>query len=247
MNEQLQKTALVIGAGSTIAAALIKSLLASNSCDRIVAVSRGRFAAMDEAEQDKLHYLQSDYSEDSMARIAARLEREGVQINQVFLCNGILHDADVFPEKRLDDIHETSLQKVTHVNAFVPLLWLKHLRPLLKGKRPCVVTAFSARVGSIADNGHGGWYAYRASKAALNMLFKTAAIEIRRLAPNVQFLAFHPGTTDTPLSEPFQKNVPANKLFKPAEVADRLLNLVDKLTGDVPLHFLDWEGKKVEW
>lgn len=247
MSEQAPEVSLVIGAGSTIAAALIKQLLAEESYDRVVAISRSKPFEVNGDQQDTLQVLQSDYSEDSMAKIAARLKREKLQIRRVFLCNGVLHDDEVFPEKRLDDLDEASLHKVMQVNAFVPLLWLKHLRPLLKGKQPCVVTAFSARVGSIADNGHGGWYAYRASKTALNMLFKTAAIEIRRLAPNVQFLAFHPGTTDTPLSEPFQKNVPANKLFRPEEVADRLLNLVDRLSGDAPLHFLDWEGKRVDW
>ncbi|CAN0507506.1 unnamed protein product, partial [Discosporangium mesarthrocarpum] len=121
------------------------------------------------------------------------------------------------------------------------------LKPLLRGKRDRVITVMSARVGSIDDNERGGWYAYRASKAALNMLFKTAAIEYRRTAKQTRFLAFHPGTTDTPLSQPFQKSVPPDKLFSPEFVAERLLGLTDALPGSDLVQFLDWDGEAVAW
>ena len=115
------------------------------------------------------------------------------------------------------------------------------------GKQSCVVTTFSARIGSIEDNRLGGWYSYRASKAALNMLLKTAAIEYQRVAKGVRFLVFHPGTTDTPLSKPFQKFVSKDKLFTPEFVADQLLTIVEQQASESNIQFLDWDGKAIPW
>ena len=105
-------------------------------------------------------------------------------------------------------MHEAAMQHVLHVNTIVPALWLKALAPALKRASASVVAVTSARVGSIGDNRMGGWYSYRASKAALNMVLKSAAIEYRRRAPRVKVMAFHPGTTDSDLSRPFQRGVP---------------------------------------
>lgn len=250
MTQADPSTSLIIGASSAIAQALIKELLDGHKENQVVAISRSK-GVVDNTQlehwQDRLHWMQTDYSEQSIKEIVAKLQDDGRQFDQIFLCNGILHNEQITPEKRLQDLEIEAMQKIMQVNAFTPLLWLKHLQPLLKGKRPCVITAFSARIGSIEDNGRGGWYAYRASKAALNMLLKTAAIEIRRLSPNVKVLAFHPGTTDTPLSKPFQDNVPADKLFTPEFVAKQLLGIIESLAGDEVLHYLDWEGKSIAW
>ena len=97
------------------------------------------------------------------------------------------------------------------------------------------------------DNERGGWYAYRASKAALNMLMKTAALEYRRETTLVRFLLFHPGTTNTPLSKPFQKNISPEKLFTPEYVADRLMRIQSELSSEASIQFLDWQGEQVEW
>ncbi|HBO11481.1 MAG TPA: short-chain dehydrogenase, partial [Halieaceae bacterium] len=109
------------------------------------------------------------------------------------------------------------------------------------------VAVLSARVGSIGDNRLGGWYGYRASKAALNMLLRSAAVELGRRAPSVALLAFHPGTTDTALSKPFQARVPADKLFPPARVADALLARMDAARADGELHFVDYAGEPIPW
>ena len=109
------------------------------------------------------------------------------------------------------------------------------------------IAVFSARVGSISDNQLGGWYSYRASKAALNMVLKCAAIELARLNPRAKLVAFHPGTTDTNMSKPFQKGVPAEKLFSPDFVASRLLVSLDSIVPDGELAFLDWDGKAIAW
>ena len=151
------------------------------------------------------------------------------------------------PEKRLEDFCSASFQQVMSVNALLPMIWIQKLTPVLAGKTPCKITVFSARVGSISDNRLGGWYSYRASKAALNMMLKTAAVELGRRAKNIKLIAFHPGTTDTPLSKPFQKNVPANKLFTSEFVASQLLHIVEYSELDSQLSYLDWQGKTITW
>ena len=133
------------------------------------------------------------------------------------------------------------------MNTFLPALWLKTLAPLLRSKEVCRIALLSARVGSISDNRAGGWYSYRASKAALNMLIQSAAIEFARRAKNVKLLAFHPGTVDTPLSAPFQHNVPDGKLFTPEYVAHQLLDLLTALPADGRASYLDYAGKPIAW
>lgn len=182
-----------------------------------------------------------------MAELVGLFSDSGQCFDQVFICHGILHDDQVSPEKRLEDLDAASMQHVFQINAVTPVLWLKHLLPLLKQSTICKVAVFSARVGSISDNHLGGWYSYRASKAALNMLLKSAAIEYARRAPGVKILAFHPGTTDTPLSSPYSKNVPEGRLFQPAFVAARLLDIIDSLEPDGELSFLDWQNEAVAW
>lgn len=238
---------LVIGASSKIAVALIKSLSAENNSLEIVAVSRQLNSLESEKFDNNVNLVQSDYSEKSIRDICERLKPLNGRVSHVFICNGILHDSTISPEKRIDDISEDSLHGVFQVNAVIPMLWVKHLKPILVGKGECVVTAFSARIGSIEDNRRGGWYSYRASKAALNMLLKTAAIEYARIAKGVRFLVFHPGTTDTPLSKPFQKFVSEDKLFTPEFVAQRLLDLTRQEVSDNRIQFLDWDGKSITW
>ncbi len=253
-------TAVVIGATSRIARALIERLANDASFTDIVAISRQFPEEAESNLKQKVSRFQSDYSEESISEICEQLRfckgkkgQKGLRrkISRVFICNGILHDSHLQPEKRIEDIKPENLHKVFEVNAVIPMLWIKYLKPVLANEQDCVVTVFSARIGSIEDNRRGGWYAYRASKAALNMLFKTAAIEFERVAKGARFLVFHPGTTDTPLSKPFQKYVSPNKLFKPEFVADQLLDLIagdkgaDKL--DQSIQFYAWDGEKIPW
>jgi len=239
--------AIVIGASSEIATALVHRLSRANASTNIVAISR-QFSATASADFDSnVRLLQSDYTDKSIRKICEQLKPHKGKISHVFICNGILHDADVSPEKRVDDVSGDNLHRVFQVNAVIPMLWVKYLKPVLAGNGNCVVTAFSARIGSIEDNQRGGWYSYRASKAALNMLLKTAAIEYTRIAKGVRFLVFHPGTTDTPLSKPFQKFVSEGKLFTPEFVAERLLDLVEAETSDNSIQFIDWDGKSIPW
>lgn len=131
-------------------------------------------------------------------------------------------------------------------NVVTPMLWLQQL-PKLNLVKTAQICVFSARVASIEDNRLGGWFSYRGTKSALNMMVKTAAIELKRKHKHWQFLLFHPGTTDTPLSKPFQANVPAEKLFSPDFVAERLMHIFANLTDDRVIHYLDWQGKHIDW
>jgi NAD(P)-dependent dehydrogenase (short-subunit alcohol dehydrogenase family) len=165
----------------------------------------------------------------------------------VVICHGILHSETLWPEKRLEDISAEALQSVFQANTVVPVLWLKLLHRLLKSKQRCVVAALSARVGSIGDNHLAGWNAYRTSKAALNMMLRTLAIEYGRRVKNVKIISFHPGTTDTALSKPFQASVPSDKLFTPEFVAERLCGIMDEAEIDGQLSYLDWDNKSIPW
>ena len=139
------------------------------------------------------------------------------------------------------------MHEVFQANVVVPSLWIGAIPHLLRPDADCVVAVLSARVGSITDNRLGGWYSYRASKAALNMVLKSASVEFARRFPGVKLLAFHPGTTDTKLSQPFQRGVPPNKLFTPDFVAGRLSGLMDRLKPEGQLSYLAWDGSKIEW
>jgi len=250
---------LIIGASSAIAQSLINQLLLRG--DSVIAVSRSpqlqQNTNLSEANlsaenlsainTNDLRWIESDYSEKSITLICEQLIAGNYPIQNVFICNGILHSSEFAPEKRLEEISTEKLTQVMSVNTFLPLLWVKHLKPVLKDIPNCTLTAFSARIGSINDNNLGGWYAYRASKAALNMLMKTASIEYQRDKRDVHFLLFHPGTTDTPLSKPFQKSVNPKKLFTPQFVADQLLNIIASVPRDKTISYLDWQNTPIEW
>jgi NAD(P)-dependent dehydrogenase (short-subunit alcohol dehydrogenase family) len=133
------------------------------------------------------------------------------------------------------------------VNTLAPLNWIKQLPVLMHKSKPAHAVFFSARVGSIEDNHLGGWYGYRASKAALNMLLKTAQIELQRRLPDLSLVSYHPGTVDSPLSAPYQKGVPEGKLFSPEFTVSQLMRHLPALVaGDAP-HFIDWKGETIPW
>lgn len=235
---------VVIGAASAIAKALITALLQNPAIHQVIAVCRNTDDSMSDS---RLKHIQCDYSAAGIADIALALKPYAGSFTRVFVCTGVLHNAVIQPEKRVEDIAAEQMAEVFRINSIVPALWLQTLLPVLKNSNHCVLTLFSARVGSISDNHKGGWYSYRASKAALNMLIKTAAVEYARRAPGVKLLAFHPGTVDTGLSKPFQKNVPPEKLFTPEFVASRLIEITDQLPVDGTASYLDWAGQTISW
>ena len=239
--------AIVVGANSSIAQCVVEQLLSSRVVEHVTAISRSTNSHLQEKFGSRLRWVCCDYSEEAIKEVCANLRSPENDFSHVFICNGLLHTELIAPEKRLKDINAEKLQTLFHANTIVPMLWLANLAPLLRSKIDCTVAVFSARVGSIEDNRSGGWYAYRASKSALNMLIKTASIEYRRRAPNVKLIAFHPGTTDTQLSKPFQANVPEGKLFTPNFVASSLVGIMKNLNRESGAEFLDWAGKPITW
>jgi NAD(P)-dependent dehydrogenase (short-subunit alcohol dehydrogenase family) len=207
-------------------------------------------AALAEAHGARLARLALDVTDEaSVSAAAAAVAELTPRLHLVLNAAGVLHDdaARVRPEKRLEDVSPAALQSAFAVNAIGPLLVAKHLLPRLRHGERAVLASVSARVGSIGDNRLGGWYAYRASKAAQNQATRTLAVELRRRAPNVIVVALHPGTVDTDLSRPFQRGVDPAKLLSPARAAERLLAVIDSLSLEESGTFWDGERKPVPW
>jgi NAD(P)-dependent dehydrogenase (short-subunit alcohol dehydrogenase family) len=182
--------------------------------------------------------------EASLALAAADLQ-DGAPIRRVIVATGLLHAEGVAPERSNTALSAAQLLRLYAINAVGPALIAKHVLPLLPRAEPSVFAALSARVGSIGDNRLGGWHSYRASKAALNMLIRTMAIELKRTRPHAILVGLHPGTVDTPLSKPFQRGVPEGRLFTPDEAAGRLLAVVDGLGPDDSGGVFAWDGARI--
>ena len=238
--------ALVLGASGGLAQALIAGFLADQHIETVIAISSKPAPDSVQAESGLL-WIQTEYAEPAMAEVVEQLKDYSGSISRVCICHGLLHTDSLWPEKRLEDIKPEALHEIFQANAVVPALWLKLLHRVLKAKQPTIVAALSARVGSISDNRLGGWYAYRSSKSALNMLLKNIAIEYARRVKNVKLISFHPGTTDTDLSKPFQAAVPEGKLFTPEFVAERLIGIMDNAVVDGQLSYLDWDNKTIPY
>lgn len=243
------KKILVIGASSTIARAIIDYSIEKEggSSDSVSIDSVSRSSKPENLPSDCVEWHQTDYSEESIEKICQELSGTLSELDLIVISNGKLHDTSYMPEKRAKDFNLDNFLDVVTCNTVIPLLWLKHVQPFLPRKKPTNIVVFSARVGSISDNELGGWYSYRASKAALNMLMKTFAVELSRTKPLSKMFIFHPGTTDTPLSKPFQKNVPEDKLFSADFVAKQLLKHIENPPSEENIIYLDWQGKKIEW
>ncbi|HHQ4928344.1 TPA: SDR family NAD(P)-dependent oxidoreductase [Aeromonas hydrophila] len=230
----MEESVVVIGAGGGLGSALVEHWLAAGAAP-VIAVSRQQQPAG--LNSSKLHWLRCDYSDEQLALVVARIGELAPRPRWLVICNGLLQQGSIRPEKRLEALNLEVMTQLYQTNALLPLL----------GSSPCTLAVLSARVGSIGDNRAGGWYGYRAAKAALNMLLKCAAIELARRAPGVKLLAFHPGTVDTQLSRPFHGNLAAGSLHSPQQAAAHLVTLMARLTADGELSYLDWRGEPIEW
>ena len=243
---------LVTGASSGIGLAMVQALLEDAVVARVYAVSRRGGAcevlqALRERHGERLQAVAADLTCDTGLADVAAAAASGGALHLVVNCAGILHGAGLRPEKSLATLQRDALAQVFALNAFAPVLLAKALLPLLGPGAPRVFASLSARVGSISDNRLGGWYAYRASKAAQNQLLRTLAIEWRRTHPHATCVLLHPGTVDTPLSRPFQANVPPAALSTPGHAARRLLDVIAGLTPADSGRFIAWDGSPVPW
>jgi len=249
-----ESTALVVGAGGGIGHAFVRRLLAESPVGRVWAATRSPrspdLMALGEAYGDRLAPVAVDIlDERSIADLARHIGGIDPRLHLLINAFGFLHDreADIWPEKRLEDITPEAMLQNYRVNTVAPALIARYFLPLLNHRERTVFASLSARVGSIGDNRLGGWYSYRASKAAQNMFTRGLAIECGRRAKRVICLALHPGTTDTDLSEPFQGRVPEDRLFSPDFAAGKLLERIDGAAPEDSGGFFAWDGAPIPW
>ena len=222
--------AVVIGASGALGTAFCDLLRADPRCAGVWGL--GRQAAM-----------RVDFADEaSLAEAAAALRQHG-PFHLVLVATGVLHLPGVQPEKRLADLSFAAMEEIFRINTFGPALVMRHFAPLLDRQRS-VLAVLSAKVGSLGDNRLGGWYSYRASKAALNMMVKTAAIEMRRTHPGALLVALHPGTVRSALSRPFRGDEIGRD---PAEAATAMLEVLDGLNPDDSGSFIAYDGQRLPW
>jgi len=236
--------AAVIGASGGIGGALVEHLAKAPAINRLHALSRSRPASNPAVAE----WISIDIENEASVAEAADAAGKTGPLDLILVASGILHDdIGLAPEKTWRALDAGAFAKVFAVNTIGPALVAKHFLPILARDRKAVFAALSARVGSISDNQLGGWHAYRASKAALNMLIKTFAIELAYRNPSALCIGLHPGTVDTNLSAPFQANVPDGKLFTPAAAAASLVDVIDSLDIGDSGRLIGWDGRAIEW
>lgn len=242
--------AIVTGASRGIGLAVVRALLDTPGVAHVDALARGATtsAGLGAIDDARLRRVDIDLADaDAIAAYGACMHGANTRVQLLFNAAGVLHAQSVQPEKALDAIDADALQRVFAINAFAPILLARALQRCIPVDAPAVFASLSARVGSIGDNTLGGWYAYRASKAAQNQLLRTLAIEWHRTRPRATCLLLHPGTVDTDLSRPFQSRVPADRLFDADRAARRLLDIVAQATPADSGRFIAWDGRDIPW
>jgi NAD(P)-dependent dehydrogenase (short-subunit alcohol dehydrogenase family) len=248
------KTALVVGSSRGIGLAFVRQLLDQPSVETVFAGCRKPQTTQDllrlkEQYPARLQPLPMDVTDaDSLQQAAGAIAQQVPRLDLLINCAGVLHNPlGLQPEKRLADVRAVNLEQSFRVNALGAILLAQVFEPLLSQASPAIFASLSARVGSITDNQLGGWYAYRAAKAAQNMLLKTVSLEWARKRRPIICVALHPGTTDTELSKPFQRNVSQETLFSTDRTVRQLLTILNGLTLADSGRFLAWDGSEIPW
>jgi len=227
---------VIVGSSGGIGQAFIRNLVGK---DDVLSIH----ATFNRNEPKFLHPKLIWQRMDVMQQSSVRTWSETLgEIDWLINAAGILHTQDSRPEKCVRQFEPDFFLQNISINTVPTLVLSRFTQEKFKHGRPAVFATVSAKVGSIEDNRLGGWYSYRASKAALNMCIKTLAIEWKRTLPNVTVAALHPGTTDTALSKPFQKNVPKDKLFSPDQSAGYMLDVLNGLTPEKSGRFWAYDG-----
>lgn len=234
--EGATSSAVVIGASGAIGGAFEAAL-----------IEEGRFAVVHGLARSRHGRHHLDLEDEASIAAAAAMVAAGPRPTMIILATGLLHDTGHRPERSLDMLDPLWLARSFAVNATGPALVARHFLPLMPRSGKPIFAALSARVGSISDNRLGGWYGYRAAKAALNQLIRTIAIEERRRNDRVIVVALHPGTVDTALSKPFQTRLQPGQLITPDRAAMQLLDVLDGLRPADTGKFLDYEGREIAW
>lgn len=255
INNSNNANTLIVGANRGIGIGFVRKLLESKEygSTKIYATYRERNSASElialaEEYPDKLICLSMDVTDEQQIAEGIKFISESTnKLHLVINCVGLLHEGTLQPEKSLRQLNSENLLRYFQVNSISSALLAKHLLPLFRHDSQSIFACISAKIGSIGDNKLGGWYGYRASKAALNMFMRTVAIEYGRKSPNTLVVTLHPGTTDTRLSQPFQRNVPPEKLFSVERTVSQLLSVINNLDKEDSGLFFSWDGSRLPW
>lgn len=243
----------MVGASQGIGLGFVRALLQQENVTQVFATYRhpdtaGQLLDLSQQYSDRLICLQVDITEEAqIAQGMQQIKESAGKLHFVIYCVGVLHAPDISPEKSLRQINAQQLLHYFQINSIGAVLLAKHLMPLFNKSERSIFASISAKVGSIGDNRLGGWYGYRASKSALNMFLKSTAIEYSRRCPQTIVAALHPGTTATRLSQPFQKNVPPEKLFPVEHTVKLLSQVISGLELSDSGKFFSWDGTELPW
>ena len=229
--------ALVIGAAGGIGSALLAQLESDATFAQIYGLSRASIPALDLLDEASIAQ--------AAKHVSALMVTSNLDLRLIVDATGTLSGNGYAPEKSWRQLDPAQMAHAFAINAIGPALLMKHFLPLLPKQGRAVFATLSAKVGSIGDNRLGGWYSYRASKAALNQLVRTAAIELRRSQPQAICVALHPGTVATGLSAPFAKT--GLDVLSPAAAATRLLGVLDGVAAADSGGFFNHDGSALPW
>ena len=233
----------LIGSTGSIGRALAEIYLAKKESLELFCFSRTGQQIADK----RAHSIKLDITTESSIKQATLSLPENIKFDRVIIATGVLHQGDIKPEKTFKDITKENFIKILEVNTIGPALVAKYFCPLMNKKTASVFAALSARVGSITDNRLGGWYSYRASKAALNMVIKNLSIEHQLRLPQSTFIGLHPGTVKGKLSDPFIKNTNPDKLFSPEFSAAKLYEIIEAAHCEISGQIFDWKGERIDY
>lgn len=246
------KHILIAGISGAIGHALAEHYLGVDDKLQIVGLCRDPAAVkFDPAVADRVNLIPWDAATsidpDDIGSEIEQVLTPDKGLDLVIYAAGLLHGPGIQPEKRLEDLNAHVLAHAFAVNATGFAILMRAIAPWLRHRRFKIVAAVSAKVGSITDNGFGGWYAYRSSKAALNMLVRNLSVELPRKCRPLACVAVHPGTTVSALSKPFSRSLSQLKVHQPTETADNIANVLEGLTADSNGLFLNWDGSQIPW
>ena len=235
------KKVAVIGSSGAIGNAFLEHYIKDESVENIFSFSRSNISI----ENNKvIHGLIDVENETSIQKASQSLEE--VKLDEIIIASGLLHTEDFGPEKSIKDLEADNILKILSVNTVGPAIVGKYFLPLLNKKNKSVMAFLSARVGSISENKLGGWYSYRASKAALNQIIKNFGIEINRVNPQAIILGLQPGTVESNFSQPFKKNVKEGNLFTAEYSVSMLLDVINSSTTKDSGKLIGWDGEEIK-
>ena len=228
----------VIGSSGAIGSAFVDHYINDQSINSIFSFSRSSIGI----DNNKVKHFSIDIENENSVQDAAKSVEE-INFDEIIIASGLLHTNEFGPEKSIKDLKADNILKILNVNTVGPTIIGKHFLPLLNKNNKSVMAFLSARVGSISENKLGGWYAYRASKSALNQIIKTFSIELKRTNPKAIIIGLQPGTVESELSAPFKRSVSKNKLFSAEYSASQLIGVIERVDESSSGNLISWDGE----